>query len=185
MQPQPARSYTRLAIAIAVAAVMVSGAIVAFPRSTVTSTVTITTTIGPTASTSSITSSSNTTDILIPRGTTYQVQSSYDCLAGHNSNTLFVTTRSLLSGGISTTPPGVTLYVSSASDATTTESGHPATWTYSSGLTNSTTFSLLLAPGTYVLWTEGADLNCEATTVTPLEQETTVTVMQSIALVPA
>ena len=95
-----------------------------------------------------------------------------------------VTTASLLEGGISAGLPGVNVYVSTAQDAQSINLGHPDLSVYSSGLTNSTSFSVLLSPGSYVFWIEGADLECGATTVMPLEQLTTVTVTQAITLTP-
>jgi hypothetical protein len=131
----------------------------------------------------STTTSSPGTSVIIPLGTAYQVQSSYDCVAGYVVQPFNVTVASILQGAINATKPGVTLYVATLQDAGTTTMGHPAAWIYSSGLTNSTNFSVPLAPGSYVFWTEGADLGCGATIVTPLEQETTVTVTEAVALV--
>jgi hypothetical protein len=136
-------------------------------------------------STISTGSTLSTMIVIIPQGAKYQVQSSYDCLAGHSAQPFNVTASSILEGGISAGQPGVTIYVSTAQDAQTTSQGHPAAWVYSSGLANSTSFSLLLAPGPYVLWTEGADLGCGSSTVIPLEQLTTVTVTEAVTLTPA
>lgn len=121
--------------------------------------------------------------MILPQGSSYQVQSSLDCLAGHTAQPFNVTTASYLEGGISATPPGVTIYVSTAQEAQTTGQGHPTTWIYSTGLANLTTFAVLLTPGSYVFWTEGADLNCGASIITPLEMLTTVTVTQAVMLV--
>lgn len=136
-----------------------------------------------TMTTTSITSTLSGADVIIPDGATFQVQSSYDCVAGHVTQPFNITTISYLEGGIRATPPGVTIYVSTEEDAQTISSGHPSTWVYSSGLTNSTNFNVLLTPGSYVLWTEGADLGCGSTIVTPLEQLTTFNVTETVMLV--
>jgi len=138
-----------------------------------------------TTSTSTSTGVGGTTVVLVQQGSTYQVQSSYDCVAGHAAVPFNVTTSSTLRGAIVATTPGITVYLATAQEVQTISAGHPASWIYSSGLTNSTSFSVLLQPGSYVLWTEGADLGCGATIVTPLEQMTTVTVTQAIELTPA
>jgi len=127
---------------------------------------------------------SGSSEILIPQGTSYQITSSYDCVATHSAEAFNLTTESLLSGGINSTQPGVTLYVATAQAAQTIVQGHPSVWIYSSGLTSSTSFSITLAPGSYVFWMEGADLNCGATIVMPLEQLTTVTIVESVVLTP-
>ncbi len=144
-----------------------------------------TTSFSPSISTVSTDSTLSTVTVIVPQGATYPVQSSYDCLAGHFAQPFNVTTNSLLAGEISASQPGVTLYVSTAQDAQTVELGHPAAWVYTSGLTNSTSFSLLLSPGSYVFWTEGADMGCGASTITPLEQLTTVTAIQAVTLTPS
>lgn len=95
-----------------------------------------------------------------------------------------MTGSSLLQGGISTGAPGVTVYVATTQQAGSITMGHPSNWVYSSGLTNKTTFSVPLNPGSYVFWTEGADLGCGATVVTPLELITTVNVTQAVLLAP-
>ncbi len=138
----------------------------------------------PSATTTTVTSTAISATVIVPQGTTYQVQSSYDCLAGHSAQPFNVTTTSLLEGAITAGQPGVTIYITTAQDAQELYQGHPEVWLYSSGLTNSTSFSLDLAPGSYVIWTEGADLGCGATVVTPLEQLTTVTVTQEVSLGP-
>jgi len=138
---------------------------------------------------SSLTTSTNSTlptpTVVLPNGTAFQVQSSFDCVAGHSVQPFNVTAASLLTGGISAGNPGVTLYVSTAQEAQTTNQGHPAMWVYTSGLVDSTSFSVALAPGSYVLWTEGGDLGCGAGIVTPLEELTTVTVTQAVTLTPS
>ena len=137
-----------------------------------------------TTTTSTSTGSTSTGTVIVPQGTTYQVQSSYDCVAGHVAQPFNVTASSNLEGAISTGQPGVTIYVSNAQDVQDLNMGHPSLWVYTSGLTNSTSFKFLLVPGSYVIWIEGADLGCGASTVTPLEQLTTVTVTQTILLIP-
>ncbi len=124
------------------------------------------------------------TIVLVQQGTTYQVQASYDCVAGHMSVPFNVTTASTLFGAIAAGSPGVTLYVATAQDAQSVSMGHPTSWVYTSGVTSSTSFNIPLGAGSYVLWTEGADLNCGATVVTPLEQLVNVTVTQAIGLTP-
>jgi len=163
-----------------------------------TTTPTSTTTGGSSSSSSVVTSTSfsqsististnstlSTVTVIIPEGATFQVQSSFDCLAGHSVQPFNVTATSLLEGGMSAGSPGATLYVATAQDAQTISLGHPASWVYSSGPTNSTSFSLALTPGSYVLWTEGADMGCGASIVTPLEELTTVTVTQAVTVTP-
>ena len=142
-------------------------------------------TVGQT--TTSTTTSSTTAAaglIIIPQGIQYQVQSSYDCVAGSTNQTFSVTASSDLQGAISAGSPGVTIYVATVQEAGTTSMGHPAAWVYSSGLTNSTSFNVPLSAGSYVFWTEGADLGCGNTVVMPLEQLTTVTVAQAVTLMP-
>jgi hypothetical protein len=134
--------------------------------------------------TASSTSLGPSATVILPMGGTYQVQSSYDCLAGHAAQPFNVTSTSALVGGVSAGQPGVTVYVATAQDSLTTDQGHPTAWLYSSGLTTSTSFSLTMAPGSYVLWTEGADMGCGSSTITPLEQLTTVTVMEAVTLTP-
>lgn len=138
----------------------------------------------PSSSTVSTNTRRSTGNVIIANGTTYQVSSSFDCVAGHSVQPFNVTAASVLEGRISAGNPGVTLYVSTAQQAQTTSQGHPAAWVYSSGLTNSTSLSVALTPGSYVLWTEGADMGCGATIVEPLEELTTVTVTQAVTLTP-
>jgi hypothetical protein len=133
-------------------------------------------TICPSTITTTETATAISASTVIPQGYTYQVQSSYDCLAGHFAQPFNVSTTSLLEGAISASQPGVTIYVTTAESAQTVSQGHPSAWLYSSGLTNSATFNVILSPGSYMLWIEGADLGCGATIVTPLEQMTTVAV---------
>jgi len=109
-------------------------------------------------------------------------------VAGHSVQPFNVTVISYLEGGISAGSsagiPGVTLYVSTAQEAQTTSLGHPTAWLYTSGLTHSANFFVSLGPGSYVLWTEGADQGCGASIVTPIEVMTTVTVTEAITVTP-
>jgi hypothetical protein len=143
----------------------------------------------PISTTSSTSTSTNSTlsgvTVILPEGATYQVSSSFDCVAGNSAQPFNVTAPSRLEGGITAGGPGVTLYVSTAQDAQTLNEGHPTAWIYTSGLTNSTNFTVALAPGSYVLWTEGADMGCGATIVEPLEELTTVTVTQAVTVAPS
>lgn len=183
MTVQRSRSYTILSVATIIAGVVIASGILAFTyRGAVTKIETDTTTLTITT-TATVTENSSTTTV-ISQGATYQVQSSYDCLAGHSVASFNVTTTSLFEGRIDAGEPGVTLYVATIQSAQKIDMGHPAAWIYSSGLTNSVGFNLSLGPGYYVLWTEGADLGCGATTITPLEQLTVVTVTQAITLTP-
>jgi len=152
---------------------------------------TSTTTAGPSSFTSVVTStrhsSSNPTTssatVVLPEGATFQVQSSYDCLAGHLAFPFNVTaTGATLEGRINASEPGVSIYISTAQQAQTTFQGHPAAWVFWDGLSNSTGFVGGYEPGSYVLWIEGADMGCEAGIVTPLEQMTTVTVPEAVTL---
>lgn len=145
-----------------------------------------TTTTSSTTKVSSSTSVSTlgTSTIIFPQGANFQVQSSYDCVAGHFVHAFDVTSTSNLEGGINVTSPGVTVYVSTNLQAQTTNLGHPTQWVYSTNVTNSATFNITLQSGSYVIWIEGADLGCGATIVTPLEQLTFVTVTQAVMLTP-
>jgi len=105
-------------------------------------------------------------------------------VAGHSAQPFNATAASVLNGGIIAGNPGVAIYVSTAQDAQTLVEGHPAAWVYFSGLTNSTSFSVALTPGSYVFWTEGADMGCGARIVEPLEELTTVTVTEAVTLAP-
>jgi hypothetical protein len=157
-------------------------------NNTATATASSTSSSTTTSSSSTVISKSSpsisTAAVILALGATYQVQSSNDCLAGHSALSFNVTSASLLEGGMSAGQPGVTVYLSSAQEAQTTEQGHPTAWVYSSGLTNSTSLSLTLSPGSYVLWIEGADIGCGSSTVMPLEQLTTVMVTQAVTLTP-
>lgn len=180
MTSQPSRNFARLATAIIVGAVIVSTAV--FGSSTLQKSVTITSENASTQTTSIRISADSSVTLVIAQSARYQVQSSYDCIAGHVEQPFNVTSSSLLEGGISAGPPGVTLYVATAQDAQTISMGHPDTWDYSSGLITSTNFSITLATGSYVIWMEGVDLGCGASTVMPLEQLTNITVTQALVL---
>jgi hypothetical protein len=119
--------------------------------------------------------------VILPEGTTLQVSSSYDCVAGHYSVPFAVQDPSVFMGGFNASRPGVTLYVATAQQASTVYQGHPSAWVFSTGLQNSTHFVFGITAGSYVAWIEGADLNCGATIVTPLEQLTTVNITEAFA----
>jgi len=161
---------------VAILAILVIGTTMAFaPLGSTTSasgTSTITTSTGSAAPGT----------IILPSGTTFQVSSSYDCVAGHYSVPFTAQDPSLLTGGFSAGRPGVTMYLATAQQASEVTQGHPSTWTYSTGLQNTTHFRVALGAGSYVAWFEGADLNCGATMVTPLEQLTNVTITETLAV---
>lgn len=119
---------------------------------------------------------------LLPAGASLEVTSSEDCLAGHASLNFTVQQQSVLSGAYSASSPGVTLYFSTSLQASDTYQGHPESWIFSTGLQGSSTFAVVLPPGSYVVWIEGADMNCGATVVTPLEMLTQVNVTQGFIL---
>jgi len=77
------------------------------------------------------------------------------------------------------------MYVATSQEAGTIYQGHPASWVYSTGLVNSSTFSVLLSPGSYVVWIEGADQNCGSSIVMPLEMLTQVNITQAFTTTPA
>jgi hypothetical protein len=120
--------------------------------------------------------------VILPAGTSIAVSSSFDCVAGHYALNFSVAAPSTLTGGFSAGRPGVTAYVATAQQGSSTFQGHPASWVYSTGLVNSTRLDLNLSVGTYVLWIEGADMNCGAGVVMPLEMLTQVAVTQSFTL---
>ena len=120
--------------------------------------------------------------VLVPAGTSLTVSSSYDCVASHYSTEFNTSGPSTLTGGFTARSPGVTLYVATAQQEASTTDGHPTTWLYSSGQTTSADFSLPLSGGGYVVWIEGADMNCGAQIVIPLEELTQVNVTQSFTL---
>jgi predicted secreted protein len=135
---------------------------------------------------SSVGSSANETSsggsIILPAGTSFEVSSSFDCVASHRSFNFSVAEQSELTGGFSSGAPGVTAYVATVQQATSTFEGHPASWIYSTGLVNSSRFTVVLSSGSYVLWIEGADENCGSSIVTPLEMLTKVNITESFAL---
>jgi hypothetical protein len=120
--------------------------------------------------------------VIIPAGASFQVSSSYDCVAGHYSVPFTAQEQSVFSGGFNAEAPGVTLYVATAQQAPNVHQGHPSSWVYTSGLSNSSRFSVILPPGTYVAWVEGADLNCGSQVTIPLEQLTEVNVTEAFAV---
>jgi hypothetical protein len=117
--------------------------------------------------------------IILPAGTVIQVSSSYDCVAGHYSLPFSTQDRTMLTGGFSAEAPGVTLYVATAQQASVVFQGHPSSWMYSTGLQNSSRFAISVPAGTYVIWIEGANLNCGAHIVMPLERLTVVNITEA------
>jgi hypothetical protein len=124
----------------------------------------------------------STTPVILPAGTTLEVSSSFDCVAGHYSLSFSVPEQSTLTGGFSAGTPGVTAYIATAQQATSTFEGHPASWVYSTGLVDSSNFSVILSPGSYVVWIEGADQGCGSGIVMPLEILTQVTITEGLML---
>jgi hypothetical protein len=120
--------------------------------------------------------------VILPAGTVIQVSSSYDCVAGHYSLAFSTQNQTLLAGGFSAEAPGVTLYVATAQQASVVSQGHPSSWVYSTGLQNSSRFAINVPSGAYVIWIEGADLNCGSRIVMPLEQLTTVTITEAFTI---
>ncbi len=120
--------------------------------------------------------------VILPANTTLEVSSSYDCVAGHYSLNFSVPGQSDLAGGFSSGAPGVTAYVATTLQAASTYQGHPASWVYSTGLENVSSFSVALSTGSYVVWIEGADLNCGSSTIMPLEMLTRVNITQAFTL---
>jgi hypothetical protein len=125
------------------------------------------------------------THVILPGDTNFNVSSSFDCVAGHYSLNFSVPDQSTLAGGFNATNLGVTAYVATAQQAATIFQGHPATWVYSTGLVNSSQFSVLLSPGSYAIWIEGANRNCGSPIVMPLEMLTQVNITQAFTLTPA
>lgn len=123
--------------------------------------------------------------VVLAAGTTFNVSSSYDCVASHYEVPLVAHDHSVLSGGFNAGMPGVTVYVATAQEASTVSDSHPSTWLYSTGLQTSASFTVPLSSGSYVAWIEGADENCGATLVMPLEQLTMVNVTQAFAVTDA
>jgi hypothetical protein len=124
----------------------------------------------------------STASVILPANTSLDVSSSLDCLAGHYSLNFSVPEQSTLTGGFSAGTPGVTLYVATAQQAASTFQGHPAAWVYSIGLVNSSHFAVVLSPGSYVIWIEGADQNCGSGIVMPLEMLTQVKITEGFTL---
>ncbi len=120
--------------------------------------------------------------VLLPAGTSLEVSSSYDCVAGHYSLPFDASGQSTLSGAYRAGPSGVTLYVATSEQANSTVDGHPGSWLYSTGLNDTASFSVQLGSGSYVLWIEGADMNCGSGIVEPLELLTQVNVTQGFTL---
>jgi len=123
--------------------------------------------------------------VVLPGSTSFNVSSSLDCVASHYSLNLSLPGQSTFAGGFSAGRPGVTMYVATSQEAGTIYQGHPASWVYSTGLVNSSTFSVLLSPGSYVVWIEGADQNCGSSIVMPLEMLTQVNITQAFTTTPA
>ena len=124
----------------------------------------------------------STTSVILPANTSFEVASSFDCVATHYSLNFSVPEQSTLTGGFSAETPGVTAYVATAQQAGSTFQGHPATWVYSTGLVDSSSFSVVLSPGSYVVWIEGADQGCNSSIVTPLEMLTQVNITEGFTL---
>ena len=120
--------------------------------------------------------------VILPAGTAIQVSSSYDCVAGHYALPFTTQSVTLLTGGFSAEAPGVTMYVATAQQAPVVFQGHPSSWIYSTGLQNSSRFSINIPAGTYVVWIEGANLNCGAHIVMPLERLTTVNITEAFTI---
>ncbi|HXW95609.1 MAG TPA: hypothetical protein VEJ19_07880 [Nitrososphaerales archaeon] len=120
--------------------------------------------------------------VILPQGTVVQVSSSYDCVAGHYTLPFNTQDEALLTGGFSAEAPGVTLYVATAQQASVVFQGHPSSWMYSTGLENSSRFATNIPAGAYVVWIEGADLNCGAHIVMPLEMLTTLNITEAFMI---
>ncbi len=125
---------------------------------------------------------SESESVILSAGSSFSVSSSYDCVAGYHAITFNSTGRSTLSGAFSARSPGVTLFVATSIQAASTTEGHPTSWVYSTSLTTSGNFSVSVGAGSYLIWVEGADMNCGAQIVEPLEVLTPVNVTQSIVL---
>lgn len=129
-----------------------------------------------------VTSPGSVGTVILPSNASIVVSSSYDCVAGHFALPFKTQVQSVLTGGFSAKAPGVTLYVATAQQAGTVFHGHPASWLYSTGLQDSSSFVVVLSPGSYVVWIEGADLNCGSQIVTPLEQLTSVNITEAFVV---
>ncbi len=120
--------------------------------------------------------------VLIPAGTSFEVSSSYDCVAGHYAMDFTVQTESELTGTLSSGVVGLTLYVATLQQSGVTSEGHPSSWVYSEGVGNATSVSATLPQGSYVFWVEGADMNCNSSVVEPLEMLTKVVLASPLVL---
>jgi len=120
--------------------------------------------------------------VILPAGTAIQVSSSYDCVAGHYSLPFSTQDEGMLTGGFSAEAPGVTLYVATTQQTSVVFQGHPSSWMYSTGLQNSSRFAVDIPAGTYVVWIEGANLNCGAHIVMPLERLTSVNITEAFTI---
>jgi hypothetical protein len=132
-----------------------------------------------------VSSSGSKGTTILPAGTSVEVSSSYDCVAGHFELQFEVSSPSVLTGGFAAAGLGVTLYVATVQQASNLTQGHPSQWVYTSGLQNSTSLSISLSHGSYLLWIEGADLNCGAKISIPLEMLTQVNVTRSFNVTTA
>jgi hypothetical protein len=120
--------------------------------------------------------------VILPAGAVIHVSSSYDCVAGHYMLPFSTQSETVLTGGFSAEAPGVTLYVANSQQASVVFQGHPSSWMYSTGLQNSSRFAVSIPGGTYVVWIEGADLNCGAHIIMPLERLTTANITEAFTL---
>ena len=120
--------------------------------------------------------------VILSAGTVIQVSSSYDCVAGHYSLPFNTGNETALSGGFAAEAPGVTLYVATLQQASVVYQGHPSSWVYSTGLQNESRFTVSITAGSYVVWIEGANLNCGAHIVMPLERLTTVNITEAFEI---
>ena len=120
--------------------------------------------------------------VILPSGTGIQVSSSYDCVASHYSLPFGTQDEAVFTGGFSTEAPGVTLYVATTQQTSVVFQGHPSSWIYSTGQVNSSRFAINIPAGTYVVWIEGANLNCGAHVVMPLERLTMVNVTEAFTI---
>jgi hypothetical protein len=120
--------------------------------------------------------------VILPAGAVIQVSSSYDCVAGHYSLPFSAEDETLLTGGFSAEAPGVTLYVATVQQASVVSQGHPSSWVYSTGLQNSSRFAISVPPGAFVVWIEGANMNCGSHVVMPLERLTTVNITEAFMI---
>jgi len=120
--------------------------------------------------------------VILQAGAAIQVSSSYDCVAGHYSLPFSTQYQVLLTGGFSAEAPGAALYVATAQQTSVLFQGHPSSWVYSTGLVNASRFAVDIPAGNYVVWIEGANLNCGAHIVMPLERLTTVNITEAFTI---